>query len=182
LRIVAIIATALAFVRLFVGSRSGRSVAGWLLLTALLGAWLGFLLSYERIRDAGFRSLVKARIDELHTLARTLTAYDGKAKEVKTNIGSYAIDTVRMPNAFLLRNREGWWTHTDPWRILRLTDNGLLLSFSTPDRFFVEYHPDSNRPSVKHIPSYKLPFGNKFAELSFSESLGNGWYLTAYDE
>jgi hypothetical protein len=177
---IAVVATGFAALRLFIGRRSGRSVIVWLAFTGLFGAWLGFLLSYDRIKDAGFRQRTRENLSELQSIADAITAHRGPEQTVSTVAGTYLTDRIRMPNGYYLQAQ--WWTSTQPFALVRLTDGGLLMAYAEPSRFYVEFHPDDQQPSVKHLPTSILPLGNKLSELTHSESLGDGWFLTAYDE
>jgi hypothetical protein len=176
LRIAALVVTILAFIGLFFGRRSGRSISAWLLMTALLGAWLGFMFGYENVRDAGFRHRTRARLPELQSIADAINSHRGPENEIKTDVGAYTIDPVRS-GTFALRGE--WWTANVPFFIVRLTDGGLLLIFSAPSRFYVEHHPDGE-PTLDHIPKPLPSLAREFTALTYSEPLGDGWYLTKY--
>ena len=148
LRFAAIVVTVLAVIRMFVGSRSGRTLVAWLAMTALLAGWLGLLFGFERLKDAGFRYRIHARISELQPLADALRSYEGQWTSIETGVGTYHIDPVNVPNTFMRRTPQGWWTTTDPWMILRLNDTGLLMLMPTWSRFYVEYHPNGGAPAV----------------------------------
>jgi hypothetical protein len=178
LRWVALIATILVVIQLFVGRRSGRSLAAWLAATALLAAWLGLIVGYRRIRDDAFRSHARRQILNLERLPESLNEHPRwPVDAIETGFGTYMSYRTNNPNSVL--RKSPWWESEMPFVVYRLNNKGLLF-ISPANRYRFEWHPMGDEPSFAHLPTNMSP-SMKIDALSRVEPLGEGWFLTEYE-
>jgi hypothetical protein len=176
LAVIGIVAIAIVFGRLFIGQRSGRSVAAWMAAVALLALWLSAFISVDG--DTGAEYRVRRDLERFQTVVAALE---------REQYG----DRISLPSGGMIRaaasriNEEFFVEHVDSLSRreaigmgYRLTDGGYLFLLQTR-LYTIEYHPGDMRPAEFPVPVKKLPISIT-GGLRWESDLGDGWFLTRY--
>jgi hypothetical protein len=161
-------------VRLFVGTRSDRSLRSWMMLFLLVGLWLGVLLGVWRYPESQVRYRLRRDLWRYQIIADAITSAGEIPASAKTEIGeirSETVDTNRYPSYFLPDARKS--VYEEIARIWTLEDGALLFTIY-PARVALEYHPHGTRPRQRYSTPKE---GLEGITVPCFEELGDGWFL-----
>lgn len=160
---------------MLVGGRRFRSVRAWLLLTALVAGWLGFVTTWPEVYWRGQQRRVAAQLAPVEELARFLSNHwpheDGDLPPIGPFL-AYPKDnpTTLMPLRFTAIPE----TNLNVSAIERTNDGAIRFELVGEAGSWLEWRPDdqSPRPFVSGLDT-------RYNPVRQSE-LAPGWFLVRY--
>jgi hypothetical protein len=171
---IAAAAATLLLVRMVRGTRRERSIRSWMIAVGAICAWLGLVVSYDRLAQAGFQRRVTRALPKIKLDAQYLLA-NWPVWEQRGTGGALVVTdrpSVVYYGDFFKLSLDG--------PIEKLSGGGLRLSVAELHRSaWLEFRPDGSKPTSYTWNSPHFPIWFPMTMLEYRE-LDEDWYLVSY--
>ncbi len=173
--IIALLGMMLVAFGLFLGPPKHRGVRSWLAVTTLLAFWLGLVVSWRSLADAGQQWRLTRQLDSFETLAEQLrTEWPDRDGQI-AGLGPFSAYPAGRPRTLLVIVAD-LPEDRSPIAVVERSDDGNLRFELAGDEAgaWLEWHPPGSEPAsfIGGLQDER--------DLVDAVPLRDGWYLSRY--